>query len=116
MSVKDFLIQNWRLILEVALVVISVVLLIVKKKPVNVVDTIKEIIVRILPALINQAEMIVGLSGQDKLRLVLDALSKVLKDDGFGDDVIKSYLPFAQEQVEIILSTPTKKGAFTREK
>lgn len=112
----DFLKMYWREILSVVFFLLSLILYIVRKKPVKVVDTLKEIICRILPALINQAEMIEGLSGADKLKLVLDAVVNVLKDDGFGDDVIKSYLPFAKEQVEIILSTPTKKGSYTREK
>lgn len=113
---KDFLITYWREILSVVCLIATVVLYVVRKRPVKVVDTIKEVICRVLPALINQVEAIPGLSGSDKLRMVLDALSKTLLDFGFGDDVVSQYLPFAKEQVEVILSTPTKKGSFTREK
>lgn len=112
----DFLREYWRELLSGAALIVTIVLYIVRKKPVKVVDTLKEIIVRVLPALINLAEMQSGLTGEDKLNFVLNELTKALLEDGYGDEVIQSYLPFAKEQVELILSTPTKKGAYTREK
>ena len=107
---KTFLIENWRLLLECALVLVSSVLFIVRKKPVKVVDTLKEVIVRILPALINAAELKDGIKGKDKLAYVLAQLKEVLRSMNYGDDIVDQYLPFATEQVEIILSTPQKKG------
>lgn len=106
---KDFLIQNWKLILECAVLLVSVVMFLIRKKPVKVVDTLKEVIVRILPALIVLAENQEGLKGADKLHFVLDELKKVLTGLGYGDEILSQYLPFAAEQVEVILSTPQKK-------
>lgn len=105
----NFIKENWQLILEVAVLVVSVVMFLVRKKPVKVVDSLKEVIVRILPALIVMAENQDGLKGSDKLKFVLDELKKVLTELGYSGDVLSQYLPFAAEQVEVILSTPQKK-------
>lgn len=109
MMVINFIKENWRLIVEVVVLIASVVMFIVRKKPVKVVDTLKEIIVRILPALINLAEIQDGLKGEDKALFVLQKVKEALLDLGYGDDVVNQYLPFASEQLEIILTTPQKK-------
>lgn len=105
----NFIKENWKLILECAVLLVSVIMFLVRKKPVKVVDTLKETIVRILPALIVMAENQDGLKGADKLKFVLDELKKVLTELGYSGDVLSQYLPFAAEQVEVILSTPQKK-------
>ena len=104
-----FLQENWRLLLEASLVLVSTILFIVRKRPVKVVDTLKEIIVRVLPSLICAAER-TDLKGSDKMKWLLDELAKVLRELNYGDDVIAQYLPFAMDQVELILSCPQKKG------
>lgn len=109
-EISKFFIENWRLILEIALVCCSAVVFMLRKKPVTVVDTLKEIIVRSLPALINLAELQVGLSGDDKLSFVIAQLKMALSDLGYSDEIITRYTPFATEQVEMILSTPQKKS------
>lgn len=106
---KDFLFNYWREILEVIVILISLIICCIRKKPVKVVDTIKEIIVRVLPAFIVQAEAS-GLKGADKLELVLSLVKGFLKEMSYGDDVISQYLAFTKEQVELILTTPQKKG------
>ena len=109
---KDIVIfiQNyWRLILEACICIASFVFCLCRKKPIKVVDTLKEVIVRVLPSLICAVEK-TGLKGSDKLNFLLQELAKVLKELNYGDDVIAQYLPFAIEQVELILSTPQKKG------
>lgn len=105
----EFLRDNWRLLLEAVCVIASLVFCLIRKKPVKVVDTLKEIIVRLLPALINNAEGMEGLKGEAKLKVVISELVLILKDLGYSDEVIDPYLPFAKEQVEVILSTPQKK-------
>ena len=106
----DFITQYWREILQVVVLLTTTILWIVRKRPVKVVDTLKEVIVRVLPALINVAEAQDGFSGKDKLDYVIHELVKVLTELGYGDDLIVQYLPFAKEQIELILSTPQKKG------
>lgn len=105
----DFISIYWREILDILAIVVSIVLLCIKKKPFKVVDTLSTVIIRLLPSLIREAEAS-GLKGQDKLKMVLDELQKLLKSLDYGDDVIAQYLPFAANQVEVILSTPQKKG------
>lgn len=107
--VIDFIKAYWREILEVLAILISIVICCIKKKPVKVVDTIKELILKVLPAYIINAEAS-GLTGVDKLELVLKYLHEFLREMGYGDDIISQYLPYAKAQVELILSTPQKKG------
>lgn len=107
---KEFFVLYWREILCVLAIIVNIVLWFIRKKPVKVVDTLKEVICRVLPALINLAEVQNGLKGDGKVQFVLDQLAKTLREFGYGDEVITQYLPFAVEQLEIILSTPQKKG------
>lgn len=102
---KEFLINNWRIILEAALVITSAVLFIVRKKPVQVIDTLKETIIRLLPYCIQKAES--SPKGQ-KLSVCLKLLKSVLAS--MGIELNDDYERFASEQVEVILSTPQKKG------
>lgn len=105
----NFLRENWRWMLEIALVICSAVVFILRKKPVKVVDTLKEIICRLLPGLIAEAEKS-GKSGDFKKSLVISGLKILLKEFGYQEEVIEQYMEFAGEQVEVILSTPQKKG------
>ena len=105
----NFLRENWRWILEIGLVICSAVLFILRKKPVKVVDTLKEVIIRVLPALINLAEHQLDLTGCEKMDFVLSKLKQYLIGLGYGDELISRYLSFAEEQAELILSTPQKK-------
>lgn len=107
-TVLIFIRQYWRELLEVLALLLSIVICCVRKKPVKVVDTIKEVIIRVLPAFIIKAEAS-DKKGADKLYYVLDLVKGFLKEMSYGDDVVSQYLPFAQEQVELILSTPQKK-------
>lgn len=108
MFILDFIKTYWFIILPGVEVLCTLIIVLLRKKPVKVVDTLKEVIVRVLPSLINMAEA-TGLKGSDKLKWLMDELVKVLKDLNYGDDVIGQYLPFATEQVELILSTPKRK-------
>lgn len=108
-EVLDFIKNYYREIIEVVAILASIIICCIKKKPVKVVDTIKETILKVLPVLIAQAEAS-DKKGADKLELVLLSLQKILSGCGYGDDIIIQYLPFAREQVELILTTPQKKG------
>ena len=109
MDIKEFLFENWRIILEACLVVTSAIIFCLRKKPVKVVDSIKQDILQLLPGCINAAEMQKDLSGSDKLEFALSLVLGVLKEHGYGDDVVSQYLSFIRSQVEVILSTPQKK-------
>lgn len=108
---KEFLIEYWRDILSIVVMLTTLVLWLVRKKPVKVIDTIKESILRLLPYCISEAEKLTGVTGADKKAFALDMISAYLKEFiSCGDDELKTYLQFASEQVEVILSTPQKKG------
>lgn len=104
----DFLKDNWRLILEGTLVVISFVFCVFRKKPVKIVDFVKEFILEVLPKLIRVAEEEFEV-GSDKKKFVLDTLARYAKENGF--ELTDSLRKFASDQIEAILSTPKKKGS-----
>lgn len=103
--ILDFLREYWREIFSVIILVASLVICCIKKKPVQVVDTLKETIIRLLPYCINKAE---GQPKGEKLAACLAILADLLNsmDLPFTETDKK----FATEQVEVILSTPQKKG------
>lgn len=101
----DFLKLYWREILEVVAVLVSIIICCIKKKPVRVVDTVKESICRLLPYCISQAE---NQPKGEKLNFCISLLASTLAE--LGIEFTDSYKQFALEQVEIILSTPQKKG------
>lgn len=105
----EFVKNYYREIIEVVAIIVSVIICCIRKKPVKVVDTVKEVIVRVLPAFIVQAEAS-GKKGADKLELVLALVRDFLKELDYGDDIFSQYLDFTKEQVELILATPQKKG------
>lgn len=105
----NFIKDYWYFIVPCIEIILTVLLIILRKKPVKVVDTLKEIIVRVLPSLIIGAER-TGLKGSDKMKWLIDELTKILRELNYGDDVIAQYLPFVMDQVELILCTPQKKG------
>lgn len=113
-KVLDFIIQNWRLLLEVFCAIIALVLFICRKKPVKVLDTVKECISRLLPYVIKEAEK-TDLKGEDKMVFALQTLYALLKDFGY-EEVYNNYRDFAREQIELILSTPQKKEVSKSEK
>lgn len=106
---KEWFIENYRIVIEVVLLIISVIIMCVKKKPVKVVDSAKEIVMTLLPGLINSVE-ISELKGSDKKDKVLSLLHECLVDLGYSSDCIVLLDEFAKDQVEVILSTPQKKG------
>lgn len=107
----DFLITYWKEILDVLILIGAVVLYILKKKPVNVLDTIKEVIIELLPLAINKAEES-GAAGSDKKVLAAQYVFDALKILGYGayPELKETYGKFIDEKIEVILSTPQKKG------
>ena len=110
MNVLNFIKENWKLILEIVVLLVSVVMFIIRKKPVKVVDTLKQTICAFLPGIITVAESS-GLKGEDKLKYAIDLLYKVfVKDYLTREEFDNKYLSFVKSQIEAILSTPQKKG------
>ena len=108
-NVWDLLIQNYNLIIDIVLVIVATVIMCIKKKPVKVVDSAKEIVLKLLPGLINSVEQS-DLKGANKKDKVLLLLHECLVDLGYSQDCIALLDDFAKDQIEVILSTPQKKG------
>ena len=106
---KEWIFENYRLIIDVVLLTMSVIIMCIKKKPVKVVDSAKETVCLLLPGLINLAEAS-GLKGDNKKTFVVQKLHECLLDLGYTTDCIEILEEFARSQVEVILSTPQKKG------
>lgn len=106
-NILKFIQENWQWMVEVIAAIIALVLFIVRKKPVKVLDTIKECITRLLPYCITKAEE-TDLKGENKKVFALSMLYNLLKEFGY-EEVYDQYRDYASEQIEIILSTPQKK-------
>ena len=106
--ILEFLKEHYDLILGCLSFIISVVILIVKKRPVfNNMDAIKEDILEVLPSLIVQVENPGFGSGKkaNVMELVKVYLEK--KYHFYEFDTIKD---FVGKAIENILETPQKKG------
>lgn len=103
----NFINENWKLLLEALILIASVVVFIVRKKPVKVIDTVKETVIRLLPYAITQAEAS-DKKGDDKKQFALDILSNLLREIAL--ELTPELRDFAGEQLEILLSLPQKKG------
>ena len=112
----EFLSLYWKEILYVVLSLIVVVISLLKRKNINVVnqeDEIKERILLDLPHFIRLAELVIlgDSQGEKKKEVVVNSVCKELKRRFKGLDTSR-YIDFINENIELILSTPTKKGEF----
>ena len=111
----DFLLAHWRTILSVVLLLVSFLLLLIRKRPKTFIDTfgcVKEAILERLPLLISLCER--PGNGSDKLDEVIIYCLQYIEEDVIGrqlSDVERSYFTdFISKHVEAILMTPQKKG------
>ena len=102
-----FVKNHYELIISILLVLLSFILTLVKKKPsINLIDTIKEFILELLPTLIKTVEK--PGQGSTKRNLVLKLIQEaVAKKFNFYD--FASIEQWCSDQLEHILSTPSKK-------
>lgn len=107
----DFLRENWKLILEAVVLIASVILLIVKKKPVKVLEGVINLLNRYVVSAINEAEA-TGLKGSDKKKYCHDILIGFAAASlGFDQErTNRLYGEYVDVLIENILSTPQKKG------
>lgn len=107
---KQFLIENWRWILEIGFAIIALVFCLIRKKPVgNQLDLILKNLYSLLPVLVYDAEQ-TDFKGQAKKDFViskcLDYLCKKIDLSPTELDDVKKLI---SNQIELILSTPRKK-------
>lgn len=113
-DIFDFLKMYYKEILTSLSFIISVIILIVKRKPVfNEMDLIKEHVLEVLPSLIISVEK--DGNGVEKLNTVLSLVKEYLKKKfKFTNfDLIEG---FVKQSIENILETPSKKGENNGEK
>lgn len=103
----EFIKNHYELIAAVVLVLVSIILTIIKKKPVlNKIDEVKAYILEALPGIIKEVEC--PGHGIDKKLLVLNSI-KLLIATKYNFYDFESLKMFVSEAIENILSTPTKK-------
>ena len=104
-KVIDFCLQNYRLILDLVSIIVVIVFFIIKKKPVN--SIVEAIYQCALLAIIDTEKT--DLKGKDKLEYALHLVNKWLGEKYPNLD-LKRYQYLITNTIEIILTTPQKKG------
>lgn len=115
---SKFLVDNWRIILDIVVLISSIIFFILKKKPLKVVDSVKSIIIEALPTIINRVENYKDifdpsrkLSGEEKLQMVVHSCQSIMVDEcGIKEEDLCFYTSNLIQWIEDILSTPQKKG------
>lgn len=108
-----FLRDNWKFIVEILLLVISVIICLLKRTKINIPGSVVGDLLANIPGWINDAEDQIGSGkGQEKLKYVfskcVEFLSKAM--DLSTTDIIRCYGETLILNIESILSTPQKKG------
>lgn len=103
----NFILEHWDVIVSLLMVIASVVLALIKKKPVlNEMDNILLKVLDKLPEWINSAETLKG--ADVKKSIVLESVKKYVSNE-FSVILPQSYIDFIGSKIEDILSTPQKK-------
>lgn len=105
MNVWQFIVEYWELLLSAVTLIVSVIVLIVKKRPVTELTTA---IYQCCVLAIGEAEK-TDYKGDRKLQFAVDLVSTLLKARWPDIDVNK-YVNLIVNTIESILSTPQKKG------
>lgn len=112
---KEFIVENWRLIIEIISLIVVVIFFFLKKKPYKVVDAIPDMIYFVLPSAINRAEKIYGSGdGETKRNFVINVVIDYIHDR-WPDVNAYDYYDFISARLEDILSTPKKKEVNSNE-
>lgn len=109
---KDFFIENWRILVEGLLAIVSLTCLIFRRS-VKLTDSLKTLIVEWLPACISKAEAS-GYKGHEKLEYCIECLYVFLAKDLSREEFDKRYRSYIELMIESILSTPQKKGDLSK--
>ena len=106
-DVLEFLKTYYKEIIEISILFISVVICLVRKRPcVNEIDIIKEDVLEKLPSFISVVES--PGNGAQKKKAVIDLVSLYVRKT-YKISIPDSLVPFLENAIESILSTPTKK-------
>lgn len=107
---KEFIIENWRWILEIVFAVIALIFCLIRKKPIgNQLDSILKNLYSLLPILVYDAEQ-TDLKGSSKKDYVISkCLDYLYKRIDLSPSEMANVKELLSNQIELILSTPRKK-------
>lgn len=108
----EFLKTYWKVIALGVLFCLDVLLVILnRRKPNKVYDSVHQTILSVLPDLIKSAEAsFISGQGQQKLQMVIELVDQLLISVyGLSGEEVKKYDSFIKASTESILSTPQKK-------
>lgn len=98
----------WREIVDVSVLIISVIICLIRKRPcINKMDEIKEDVLQVLPIFIKGIEK--PGNGESKKNQVIELCKNFVKKK-FKIDCPQDVMDLVENQIEVILSTPQKKG------
>ena len=104
----DFLRQHYKIIVYACLLLLSIILFIVRKRPNKIIDTIAEKLYSLLPLFIRYAEDKYGAGhGSDKKSYVLDLVKEWFASEKL--EFTDYYFKLCSMFIEQILNTPEKK-------
>lgn len=110
----DFLRDNWKVLVEVLLLVISLLIIVFRKKTkINIPESLIVELYNLIPCWINRAEQEIGAgSGDLKFQYVLKCATLFICNQlGFSvSDIPQKLILSITSQIEDVLSTPHKKG------
>lgn len=108
----EFLKENWKLIVEVAVLLVSTILFICRKRSIKMVDSVKTVISAIIPIIVNDVEKFksTDLTSAQKLEMALNLIRDYLSKELYvtEDVFLSQYKDFCITQIENTLSTPQK--------
>lgn len=108
-KIFEFIAANWQYISICIVIVIEVLIILIKKRPVKIIDSVKSVILTDLPEVIKEAEDKFGPGkGEEKLKYVVAVILLKLKVTQPDLDA-SLYIDTIKDGIEKILDTPQKK-------
>ena len=100
----NFICLHWESILSILMFVVSVVIFIIKKKPVRSIDSFIQCLVNMNVRIAEKSD----LKGAEKLNYCVNLVCEALKNV-YPDLDTSKYIPFIKYCIEDVLDTPQKK-------
>lgn len=109
--IKEILKIYWPQILAILIFIASFILQCLKKKPVQIVPNIQELIYKTVPDLISKFEKFYGPgNGDQKKHAVIDSMmTEIERSYALNDNQRSLYKYYISSFIEVVLSTPQKK-------
>ena len=110
-KILSFVLEHLELCIACVVAFITLLLQVLKKKPVKVIDGLYAALTKVIPGFIVYAEEQIGAGkGKTKMDVVINLATAYINKLYPGLKDLSPYIQFVKSQVEVILSTPQKKG------